>query len=126
MYVVLYIDDIFSLGYYGREKHRDTLLFVFQLTSGKMLTTIQNIHISGSDIYIVYIYIDLYSMRILKSLIGKLFLFDSHMYVLVQDNSDTRTRTHTHSHTLSLSYTHTLLPWGLLLSVVLAFSRGYE
>lgn len=84
-----------------------------------MLTTIQNIHIPGSDIYIVYIYIDLYSMRILKSLIGKLFLFDSHMYVLVQDNSDTRTRTHTLSHTYthSLSLTHTP-PMGV------AFVRG--
>lgn len=54
-------------------------------------------------------------MRILKSLIGKLFLFDSHMYVLVQDNNDKFT--HTHTHALSLSHTHTLfhtlLSWGL-------------
>lgn len=86
-----------------------------------MLTTIQNIHISGSDIYIVYIYIDLYSMRILKSLIGKLFLFDSHMYVLVQDNNDTRTRTHTHTltHTLTLSLSHTHTP-----PMGVAFVRG--
>lgn len=46
-------------------------------------------------------------MRILKSLIGKLFLFDSHMYVLVQDNNDKFTHTHTHTCTLSLTHTHT-------------------
>lgn len=60
-------------------------------------------------------------MRILKSLIGKLFLFDSHMYVLVQDNNDKFTHTHTHalslshtlSHTHTLSLFRTLLSWGL-------------
>lgn len=95
-----------------------------------MLTTIQNIaniHLFRFIyiVYILYIFtdIDLYSMRILKSLIGKLFLFDSHMYVLVQDNNDKFTHTHTHALSLSLSLSHThihslslfrtLLSWGL-------------
>lgn len=63
-------------------------------------------------------------MRILKSLIGKLFLFDSHMYVLVQDNNDkfTHTHTRTHMHSLSLKHTHSLaLSHTPLLGVVFWF-----